>query len=91
MGIDVVVPTVFLTYTDGNKHLTASGTTVGEVLVDVDDRHPGLRSRVVATDGGLRRFINIYVNDVDIRHSGVMETRVSDGDSIMILPAVAGG
>jgi molybdopterin converting factor small subunit len=63
---------------------------LGEVFDDLDARHPGLKGRVVE-EGDLRRFVNVYVNDEDVRFTGGLETSLSDGDTVVILPAVAGG
>ncbi len=90
MAIEVKVPTILRTYTDGQKAVAGSGATLGEVLDDLDSRHSGIRDRVV--DGNdLRRFVNVYVNDEDVRFTGGLGTGVSDGDTVVILPAVAGG
>lgn len=91
MTVQVLIPTVFLSHTNGSKKVTAAGETVGEVLADLETRHRGIRSRVVGDDGTLRRFVNIYVNDDDVRGAEALNTKVADGDSILILPAVAGG
>ncbi|MEV0262173.1 MoaD/ThiS family protein [Streptomyces sp. NPDC050617] len=90
MAIDVRIPTILRTYTDGRKAVDGSGATLDELIVDLDSRHPGIRERLV--DGGeLRRFINVYLNDEDVRFLGGITTELSDGDSVTILPAVAGG
>ncbi|MFD7923254.1 MoaD/ThiS family protein [Streptomyces sp. NPDC059740] len=91
MTVEVRIPTVFQSYTGGRTSVDAHGVTLAEVLADLENHHPGLRARVVTDDGALRRFVNIYVNDDDVRFSGDMETVLHDGDSVMILPAVAGG
>lgn len=91
MPVQVKVPTILRSYTGGDKSVTASGGTVDEVFTDLDTRHPGLRGRLVADDGGLHRFVNIYVNDEDVRFLGALQAPVSDGDTLTILPAVAGG
>ena len=90
MPIEVKVPTILRTYTDGDKAVSGAGGTLGEVFDDLDARHPGIKGRVV--DGSdLRRFVNVYVNDEDVRFTGALDTQVKDGDSVTILPAVAGG
>jgi molybdopterin converting factor small subunit len=90
MAVEVKVPTILRTHTGGEKAVSGAGGTLGEVLDDVDSRHSGIRDRVV--DGeGLRRFVNVYVNDEDVRFTGGLSTTVSDGDTVVILPAVAGG
>ena len=90
MAIEVRIPTILRTYTGGAKSVEGSGSTLAEVLGDIDSRHQGLRERLV-DDGGLRRFVNVYVGDEDIRFLDGLETPVSDGDEVTILPAVAGG
>lgn len=90
MAIEVRIPTILRTYTDGEKSVEGAGSTLDELLSDLDTRHAGLRDRVV--DGGeLRRFVNVYLNDEDVRFLKGIATELSDGDSVTILPAVAGG
>ncbi len=91
MAIEVRIPTILRTYTGGAKTVEGSGTTLAELLNDLDSRYSGLRSRLVTEDGGLHRFVNIYINDEDVRFIGSLEAKVSDGDTVTILPAVAGG
>lgn len=90
MAVEVRIPTILRTYTDGAKAVDGSGETLAEVIESVEGGHPGIKDRLVA-DGDLRRFINIYVNDEDVRFVGGLTAPVSDGDTIVILPAVAGG
>ena len=91
MAIEVRIPTILRTYTDGQKAVEGKGDTLADLLADLDGRHPGLRGRLVTEDGGLHRFVNVYVNDEDVRFLGGLETSLSDGDSVTVLPAVAGG
>jgi MoaD family protein len=91
MAVEVRVPTILRKYTDGAKAVQGSGATVRDVIDDLERTHPGVRGAVVTADGELHRFINMYLNDEDIRFIGSLETPVSDGDVISILPAVAGG
>ena len=91
MAIDVRVPTILRTYTDGQKSVQGSGDTIADLLADLDSRHPGLRGRLITEDGGLHRFVNVYVNDEDVRFLGALDAKLNDGDSVTILPAVAGG
>jgi MoaD family protein len=91
MAIEVRIPTILRTYTDGSKAVEGKGDTLSGLLDDLDGRHPGLRARLVTEDGALHRFVNVYVNDEDVRFLGGLETPLSDGDSVTILPAVAGG
>lgn len=90
MSIEVRIPAILRTYTDGAKAVAGTGETLGALLVDLDGRHPGLRERIV-TDGALARFVNVYVNDEDVRFLGGLATALNDGDSVTVLPAVAGG
>jgi sulfur-carrier protein len=90
MAIEVRIPTILRTYTDGAKQVEGAGSTLGELIVDIDGRHSGLRDRLVDGDG-LRRFVNVYLNDEDVRFLGGLETPVKDGDTVTVLPAVAGG
>jgi molybdopterin converting factor small subunit len=90
MSIEVRIPTILRQYTAGEKAVEASGGTLAEVITDLDARHPGLRDRLV-DDKGLRRFVNVYLNDEDVRFLGGLETSVADGDHVTVLPAVAGG
>jgi sulfur-carrier protein len=91
MAIDVRVPTVLRKHTDGEKTVSADGATVRELIDDLEARHPGLRDALVDEEGQLRRFINVYVNDEDVRYLSGIETPLSDGDTVSVLPAVAGG
>ena len=91
MAVEVRMPTILRKYTAGEKAVDGSGSTVREVLEDLEQKHPGVRGAVVTESGELHRFINMYLNDEDIRFLGSLETPVSDGDVISILPAVAGG
>jgi sulfur-carrier protein len=90
MAIEVRIPTILRTYTGGEKVVDGSGGTLDELLNNLDKDHSGLRDRLV--DGEkLRRFVNVYLNDEDVRFLGGLETPVKDGDTVTVLPAVAGG
>lgn len=91
MAVEVRVPTILRKHTGNAKAVEASGSTVREVVESLDSAHPGLREAIVTESGDIHRFINIYLNDEDIRFTGALETPVSDGDVLSILPAVAGG
>jgi molybdopterin converting factor small subunit len=90
MAVQVSIPTILRTYTDGAKAVNGSGGTLDEVFTDLDRQYPGLRDRIVDADK-VKKFVNIYLNDEDIRFTGGLTTTVADGDSITVLPAVAGG
>jgi len=91
MAIEVRIPTILRSYTGGEKAVSGSGDTLTALLDDLDSRHSGLRGRLVTEDGALHRFVNVYVNDEDVRFLGGLETKLSDGDNVTVLPAVAGG
>ena len=86
----VSIPTILRTHTGGEKSVEAKGGTVAEVLDDLDSRHSGLRDRLI-TNGALHRFINVYVDDEDVRFAGGLDAPVKDTSTVTILPAVAGG
>ena len=90
MAIEVRIPTILRTYTGGAKTVDGEGATLDELFADLESRHPGLRERLV-DEKGLRRFVNVYLNDEDVRFLGGLDTTVADGDTVTILPAVAGG
>ena len=90
MAIEVRIPTILRTYTDGAKQVEGTGSTLDELITDLEQRHGGLRDRLV-DDGGLRRFVNVYLNDEDVRFLAGLQTQVKDGDTVTVLPAVAGG
>jgi MoaD family protein len=91
MAIDVRIPTILRTFTGGAKAVTGVGDTLADLLTDLDTKHPGLRARLITSEGGLHRFVNIYVNDEDVRFLGSLDAKLNDGDTVTILPAVAGG
>lgn len=91
MTVRVKLPTILRKHAGGEAQVEAEGTTLREVLKDLESRYPGITRNVLTDDGGLHRFINIYVNDEDVRYLGSLETAVRDGDTVSILPAVAGG
>ena len=90
MAIEVRIPTILRTYTDGEKAVTGNGATLAELLDDVESRHNGLQARLM-DDGKLRRFVNVYLNDEDVRFLDGLATQLNEGDVVTVLPAVAGG
>ena len=90
MAVTVSVPTILRTHTDGAKSVEAAGSNVGEVIEDLEAKYGGIKARLV-TEGSLHRFVNVYVNDEDVRFAGGLDAAVQDGDNVTILPAVAGG
>jgi sulfur-carrier protein len=87
----VRIPTILRTYTGGASEVSAVGGTLAEVIDSLEADHPGIRARVLDDDGKLRRFVNVYVNDDDVRFAEGLETPVPAGGSVSIIPAVAGG
>ena len=91
MAIEVKIPTILRSYTGGEKAVEAKGDTLSAVIDDLDTNYAGLKGRLITNEGGLHRFVNVYVNDEDVRFTGSLDTSLKDGDSVTILPAVAGG
>lgn len=91
MAIEVRVPTVLRRYTGGERKVLADGATLRELVDDLEARHPGLAANLVDDEGRLHRYVNLYVNDEDVRFLGGVETPLDEGDVVSILPAVAGG
>ncbi|MBZ4323487.1 MoaD/ThiS family protein [Streptomyces huiliensis] len=91
MAIEVRIPTILRTHTDGAKTVQGAGATIDELFKDLDSRHPGIRERLIDDGGALRRFVNVYLNDEDVRFLAGLGTELADGDNVTILPAVAGG
>jgi molybdopterin converting factor small subunit len=90
MAVEVRIPTILRTFTHGEKVVQGDGETLQQVIDDVESRHPGLKDRLIESEG-LRRFVNVYVNDEDVRFTGGLGAPTADGDVIVVLPAVAGG
>jgi sulfur-carrier protein len=90
MAVEVRVPTILRPLTSGEKIVAAEGSSLAAVVADLDSRYPGIADRLV-DESGLRRFVNVYLNDEDVRFLDGLQTPVVDADSITILPAVAGG
>ena len=90
MSVEVRIPTILRPYTGGDKIVTGDGADLRALIADLDSRFPGIAERLV-DEQGLRRFVNVYLNDEDVRFLGGLDTVVADGDSVTIRPAVAGG
>ena len=90
MAIEVRIPTILRNYTGGEKAVNADGASLSALIDDLEVNHPGIRERLIE-NGDLRRFVNVYVNDEDVRFIGGLEADLSDGDQVVVLPAVAGG
>ena len=94
MAVEVRIPTILRPYTGDQKSVEARGASLSALIDDLEANHPGIKDRLVEDKDGspdLRRFVNVYVNDEDVRFLGGLEAPVTDGDQIVVLPAVAGG
>lgn len=91
MDVEVRIPSILRNYSSGEKAVQASGSTVRQLIGDLDQRNPGIAGRLLGADGSLNRFVNIYINDEDIRFLGALDAPIASGDVVAILPAVAGG
>jgi molybdopterin synthase sulfur carrier subunit len=89
--VEVRLPTVLRSHAGGRSQVTANGATIGEVLEDLVGTYPGMAGQLLGDDGNLHRFVNVYVNDDDVRYLDQLDTKVAEGDTVSILPAVAGG
>ena len=91
MSVSVRVPTILRTYTKGESEVTADGATLSEVLDSLDASYPGIKGRVVDEQGKLRRFVNVYVGNEDVRFAEGLDTQTPTGAEVSVIPAVAGG
>jgi molybdopterin converting factor small subunit len=91
MSVNVRIPTILRTYTGGNAEVTAEGATLAEVIKDLEANHTGISARLLDDNGKLRRFVNVYVNEDDVRFAEGLETATPAGAGVSIIPAVAGG
>jgi sulfur-carrier protein len=91
MSVSVRIPTILRTYTGGESEVSADGTTLGEVLADLDGSYPGIKARILDEQGAIRRFVNVYVGNDDVRFLEALETATPEGVQISVIPAVAGG
>jgi len=91
MSVNVKLPTILRKHAGGEARVEADGSTLRELLANLEGSYPGITKNVLTGDGGLHRFINVYVNDEDVRYLGSLETELKEGDTVSILPAVAGG
>jgi molybdopterin synthase sulfur carrier subunit len=94
MTAEVRIPTILRSYTDGAKAVSGEGATLSELIENLEAKHPGIKERLVEDKNGdsdLRRFVNVYVNDEDVRFTGGLATSIDEGDQVVVLPAVAGG
>ena len=91
MSVSVRIPTILRTYTGGESEVSAEGGTLAEVLDDLDDQHSGIKGRIIDETGELRRFVNVYVGNDDVRFLDNLATPTPDGAQVSVIPAVAGG
>jgi sulfur-carrier protein len=91
VSVSVRVPTILRPYTQGVSEVSVEGSTLSEVLDSLDSSYPGIKSRVLDDSGELRRFVNVYVDNDDVRFAEGLRTKIKDGGQISIIPAVAGG
>jgi molybdopterin converting factor small subunit len=91
MSVSVRIPTILRTYTGGESEVTAEGATLAEVLDDLEANHPGIRARVLDDQGAIRRFVNVYVGNDDVRFLDALDTKTPEGSQVSVIPAVAGG
>ena len=89
--VDIRIPTILRPHVGGASKVQATGDTLGGLINDLTTRFPGIASQVVTAEGTLHKFVNVYVNDDDARYIGKLEAPIKDGDTVSILPAVAGG
>ena len=91
MPVTVKIPTVFRKFTDNQSTVDVDGGTIADVIDQLESKHPGVREQLMTESGELHRFVNVYVNDEDARYLEKLDTKVSEGDTVSILPSVAGG
>jgi molybdopterin synthase sulfur carrier subunit len=91
MAVEIKLPTMLRVQADGQATVAVDGATVGEVFTSLVEQYTGLRGNMLADDGSLHKFVNVYKDDDDIRYLEGLDTKVADGDVLSILPAVAGG
>jgi molybdopterin synthase sulfur carrier subunit len=91
MAVSVRIPTILRSYTGDESQVSAEGENLSAVLESLEATYPGIRARIVDEDGKLRRFVNVYVAEEDVRFADGLDTRTVDGTQISIIPAVAGG
>lgn len=91
MSVSVRIPTILRTYTSGASEVDAQGATLAEVLEDLDASYPGIRARILDDQGAIRRFVNVYVGNDDVRFLDALDTKTPEGSQVSVIPAVAGG
>ncbi|HSE72852.1 MAG TPA: MoaD/ThiS family protein [Nocardioidaceae bacterium] len=91
MSVSVRIPTILRTYTGGDSEVTAEGSTLGEVIDHLDASYPGIKGRILDEQGAIRRFVNVYVGNDDVRFLDSLDTKTPEGAQVSVIPAVAGG
>lgn len=91
MSVKVKIPAILRTHTSGERAVDVEAVTLKEALEGLAVRYPGLQKQVLGDEGTLHRFVNVYINDEDVRYLDGIDSKLSDGDTVAILPAVAGG
>jgi molybdopterin synthase sulfur carrier subunit len=91
VAVEVRIPTVFRKFTDGQGVVELEPGTISQLVDQLEQRYPGIRAQLITEDGELHRFVNVYVNDEDARYLDKLGTRVGEGDTVSLLPSVAGG
>ena len=91
MSVSVRIPTILRTYTEGASEVSADGATLSEVLDNLDSSYPGIKGRIIDEQGALRRFVNVYVGNDDVRFLDSLDTKTPEGAQVSVIPAVAGG
>ena len=91
MSVSVRIPTILRTYTGGESEVTAEGSTLAEVLDDLEANHAGIKARILDEQGAIRRFVNVYVGNDDVRFLDALDTKTPEGTQVSVIPAVAGG
>lgn len=91
MAVEVRIPTVFRKFTGGQQAVELEPGTIADLVDQLEARHPGMREQLLTSEGQLHRFVNVYVNDEDARYLDKLDTKVTDGDTVSLLPSVAGG
>ncbi|MDP9069450.1 MAG: MoaD family protein [Actinomycetota bacterium] len=91
MAVEVRIPTVFRKFTDGSSNVELEPGTIADLVDQLEARYPGMREQLLTSEGQLHRFVNVYVNDEDARYLEKLDTKVADGDTVSLLPSVAGG
>jgi sulfur-carrier protein len=91
VAVEVRIPTVFRKFTDGRSSVDVEPGTLSDLVDQLETQHPGIKEQLLTADGQLHRFVNVYVNDEDARYLDKLDTKVTEGDTVSLLPSVAGG